>query len=404
MRRALIAVATLASLVALVAMPACSRGGSDDRFELRLSGRAEITGERERRVDAGTHRVEEGDTIEMIDGEGVLDLPGERSVFLRAGPDDATVVVVAAEPEIADGSAVVVAGEDTSVRVGDVDLRVPAGAARVQRGLSVTVAMYAGSAEVRSAGRAFDGGLRALRQLSVPATGVLPREAVPLVYDQDAPDPWDLRFIGDAIDLGAELDEKSRGFTGQLPGARGDAALLREALPPLAADVPLDGLLGEVERTPGESLVGAAIVVETGDVGTDRWSAVFGFRDAGAQWGLVALDQEVGRDGLLDRINGAIGRSPLLFAAAPPAATGGGSSPPTTAGSPPTTGGGDDTTTSTTTPPPEEPPPPVTVPPITLLPLPEEDEEPSEPDLVDRVVSEVVDLLVGDEPAGELLG
>lgn len=392
--RALVVVAG----IVLAGAPACSRGsGGDDGFRLEVTGRAEVVavdGDR-RELDDGGHRVRDGDTVEMLAGGAELQLPGDRLVLLRADGGDATSIVVGDVPEVLTGDAVVVADDAVEVAVGDVEVSLDRGAVRVQRGVSVTIGVYEGAADVRAAGRAFDGGLRALRQLSVPATGVLPREAVPIVYDEDDPDPWDLRFLGGAIDLGDELDQQSRGFTGQLgPGTRGDASLLRRVLPGLDFDG-LDAVASATRiRSPGESLVGAAIVLESGAVTRARWEEVFEFREAGAQWGLVAYDQAVARGALLDAIRGAFTRSPLLFAAGP---SRGGTSPSTSptppTSSPPTTqppddGGGDDPEDPED---PDDPPvtiPPITIPPITVPPLTE--------DPVDSLLDDVVeDLLLG---------
>lgn len=405
-----------AALVVLAAVaPACSRGGDDDdRYRLVLVGRAEIVHDDESRsVDDGEHGLAVGDTVRMVDGDATLELPGERSLLLRDGHDDRdpSVVAVAQTPDVVAGDAVVVAGDDVHFTVGAVDVRLADGAARVHRALSVTVALYGGVAEVRSAGRELPGGLPALRQVSVPATGLLPRAATPLLYDDRNPDPWDRRFLGAAIDLGIELDSRARGFTGQLgPRVSVDASLLRRVLPLLAEESEFgDGLLIDVDRSAGEALVGAAIVVEGGGSKFgERWADVFSFRADGARWGLVALDQQVKRDALLGSITAAFGRSPVLFAS--PGTPGGTGSGPTT-----TTPSGDSTTT-TTTPPDEGDPdptvPPPTVPPFTLPPVtvplvpespddPEPDEDGSAdatPDPVD-VVQDVVDDLLGGDPA-----
>ncbi len=64
--------------------------------------------------------------------------------------------------------------------------------------------------------------------------------------------------------------------------------------------------------------MGAAIVLE-GTRGTfaERWAGVFGFRDEGAQWGLVALDQGVTRVPLLARVDAAVARGPRPFETIP---------------------------------------------------------------------------------------
>jgi hypothetical protein len=421
MRRAF-ALAAVAVVAALA--PACSRGGGDDDgFRLVVDGGAVVEGSD---VDAGDHTVHAGDEIQLTEGTAVLELPGDRSLLLRAGVDDRddSVVVAGDEPEIVAGDAVVIAGDETTFRVGDVDARVRDGSARVQRSLSVTIAVYEGAAEVRAAGREFDGGLPALRQLSVPATGVLPREAVPLVYDEVDTDPWDLRFIGDAIDLGARIDRKEIGF--QLaPSARADTALLERVLPPLAGSG-----RNVADLSPWEALVGGAIAVEAG--GVDRWDAVFSFRGAGAKWGLVALDQRVTRDALLGRIDDAIRRAPLLFAA-----VGGGTQevaggPTTTAPSsspssprpPVTTPPDDGGPTTPTTPTPTTPTLPPVVPQLGDLPLPgplappdddgppddvgSSNDPPSPPTVTDAIVdvvedtTELVDEVVDDVVDGLL--
>ena len=68
-----------------------------------------------------------------------------------------------------------------------------------------------------------------------------------------------------------------------------------------------------------DTLVGAAITLE-GTRGTfaERWAAVFTFRDEGAEWGLVAMDQGVARVPLLNAIDAAISRGPTQFAVGPP--------------------------------------------------------------------------------------
>jgi hypothetical protein len=395
-RRLLVAFA----LGALLVGPACSVGGDvDDGFRLTLDGAAEV-GDRE--LDDGDHSIAAGETVRVVEGRATLSLPGDREIRLREG----TSLVVQAEPELLDGDAVVVAGDETRVVAGDVEVAIGAGAARLQRGVGTTIAMYGGDAAVASAGRALDGGLPALRQVTVPAEGQLPRDPSPLVYDED--DTWDRDFLGDAISLGHDLDGLSRGFTAQLgPSATMDAELLADVLP-IEVD---DRLVDADERSPGETLVGAAIVVESGEEVDDGWNEVFGFREEGAEWGLVALDQQVERDPLLGTLDGAFDASPLLFSVGDDTDTG------TTVGTTVTTAPG---TTPSTQPPTTEPPddddpedpgdpddpvPPLTVPPITIPPVVPDDppDDPAPTDPVDGVVDLVGDVLDGD-PLDELLG
>lgn len=389
--------------VVLIGAAACGGGGDDgNALRLRLDGRASVTNAKgTRTVSGGNHDVSTGDRIRMLDGTGVLELPHDGKVLLRAGKH-ASIVRAAAAPQIVDGDAVVEAASGGGrFSAGGVDVALDEGAVRVQRRLSVTVAVYRGHATVRSAGRELAGGLDALRQVSIPATGQVPRDPTPLLYDDASPDPWDRQFLGDAIDLGRDLERRSRGLTGQLgPRVRVDATLLDRVLPPL---VDHDVALTRVSASsPGEAVVGGAIAVEsaaTKDISA-AWNDVFDFRDAGARWGLVALDQRVKRAALNARLDDAAGRSPLLFAAG---TTGTNRRTPTTRPTPSTStpgGTGGSSTTTTTQPQPTPTTVPTPIGPITI-PVPPNDgqgEPEPAPEPVDIVVDLVRNLLLGQSP------
>ena len=149
-------------------------------------------------------------------------------------------------------------------------------------------------------------------QASIAAGGAVPDRPTPLAYDAD--DTWDRRFLSDAIELGNELEARSKGFSAQIDPADGRTVeFLLRLLPGLAAQPEFSPALFDAGRAPGESLVGAAIALE-GNRGTfaERWAGVFGFRGEGAQWGLVALDQGVSRAPLLAAVDAAIGRGRSL--------------------------------------------------------------------------------------------
>ena len=187
---------------------------------------------------------------------------------------------------------------------------------------------------------------------------VLSPTASPTPLEYDGSDPWDRRFLGDAMAFGQRLEALARGYTAILAGGGGGAVSFFESvIPDLRTEREFSADLLDEERAPGETLIGAAIAVQ-GRSGAfrARWEEIFTFRDAGAAWGLVALDQGVSSAPLLDTIELAIDGSPL--AGDPPPAT------PTTRRTTTTTtattrpgGGGSTTTTSTTTttaPPPED--------------------------------------------------
>jgi hypothetical protein len=196
------------------------------------------------------------------------------------------------------------------------DVVVTRGASRVVSSLAVRAGAYSGGLDVDSAGRRLH--VPALRQAVVPTAGLVPDRPLPIAYDPS--DAWDRRYLGEAVDLGAELANRSRGFAAQVPPAEGStAAFFRRVVPQLASEPAFEDATVEPDRSPGETLVGAAIVVlsQRGPF-AERWAAVFGFRDDGADWGLVAQDQGVDRTPLLDEIDKVITRATVPLAGPPP--------------------------------------------------------------------------------------
>jgi hypothetical protein len=145
----------------------------------------------------------------------------------------------------------------------------------------------------------------------VPGPGLVPASPTPLDYRAD--NPWDRRYLGDAIDLGDELQARSQGFTAQLTPDEGHTAGFYRLLIPALDSQPAfsQGLL-QPDMASGDTLVGAAIAVQshTGDF-PDRWRSVFSFHSQGARWGLVAMDQRVTRGPLLTEVDAALGRRPV---------------------------------------------------------------------------------------------
>lgn len=314
--------------------------------------------------------VRPGDRVEISKGTGRMVLRDGNRLELRAGVDYAanTMVVMARAPVLEAGDLLVTAPKTLTISAAGTTLEVAAGAAQVSRSLGMGVAAYDGIVHLSSAGITRD--VPALREMRVPALGRPPRLPRPLDYR--ASDPWDRRFLGEAIDLGRTLEALANGYTQNLnPGEGRTPGFFRIVLPGLDKQPAFGADLIDLTKPPGETLIGAAIT-ELGRRGgfVDRWRSVFGFRDQGAEWGLVALDQGVSGTPLLGAIEQAVSFSPLGFAAprgarSPADLGGGGGSTTTTA---PTT----PPTTSPTTPPPTTPPPttpPTTVPPNPLTPV-----------------------------------
>jgi hypothetical protein len=323
-------VAVLALGLGLVGCSSHALGPGEARLTV-VSGKAEVaaTGEnwRSAHSDQLLHR---NDRVRSVQGLSEVGLSSARTVELRPGAE----LQVLPTPSLLRGDVLATAkGTPFTVSAGNADARVRDGAAHVTRGLGVTAASYVGDLVVTSAGR--DIMVPALRQAGVPGPGLLP--AVPTPLDYRADNPWDRRYLGDAIDLGDELQARSQGFTAQLaPGEGHTAGFYRQLLPALENEQAFTQALLPPDMAPGDTLVGAAIAVQ-GKNGSflDRWRSVFDFHDQGARWGLVALDQHVTRAPLLSEVDDALGRRSVgtTTAAAPP-----GTTAPGVSGAPPASG------------------------------------------------------------------
>ena len=380
----------LASTVLFVVVAVgCSGGGRGGAPEARLTvnGRVEVAPaggpfqpvEESRTLDVGDRlRVVEGSAV-LRTGGGEVELRPGSELDLRSPADGEGV-----EPALTAGKALLSAEKETVQVVAGTDrVSVTGGSARLERDRGALVATYKGTATLTAGGRSVT--VPALRQASVNATGEVTGGPVPLAYV--ASDPWDQRFLGDAIDLGNQLVARSSGFTAQLrPGAGRTTGFYRVLFPVLEREPAFGEGSLNLSRPPGENMVGLAIVVEsTKGVFTDRLRAVFGFRDQGADWGLVAADQGVSRAPLVSGVDRAIAQGPRTPAEQPPpraAAPTPARRAPTPQPAPPGTPSTVSAGTPTTTPPTPGPPPSVG-PAQTGVPL------------VDNTVNSLVDLVDG---------
>ncbi len=346
-RRPVWAMAVLLSLLA-VGLTSCSRSSEPAAGRLVVDGRAEVNRPgQDRREVTGSRNLTFGDRVRVLQGTAVVRLPEGRRLELRVGTDvelQAGVRGTVAQPTLHAGDLLVTAGAGPLVvAVTGADVAVQ-GDARLSRGLAMLVGAYKGTVQMSSNGSTLT--VPALRQAAIPAAGPFPTKAAPL--EALATDPWDLRYLSDAIQLSNQLAARSDGFTAQLGPTEGRSFnYFRELLPRLAAEPGFTPQLLNPARPPGETLVGAAITLE-GSLGAfaERWAAVFGFRDLGAAWGLVAADQGVAAGPLMAAIESAIARGPAEFAVGPPG------KPPSSL-APPSSGSATTsapTTTSTTAP------------------------------------------------------
>jgi hypothetical protein len=340
-----------------------------------------------------------GDEVEMEEGTAVLELAGGGTVEVRSGVGDVddTRLEVGSPLRLLAGDALLQGPAGVALEAAGtlVTLRDPAGtAARIRRELAVTTATYRGDVDIDSAGQ--ERSVPAYRQLAVASVGRLAAEPDPL--EVDGSDQWDQRFLGSAIALTSSLEPLARAFTAQgLP--RTSAEDFAAVLPVLADEGGFTDALLDDLRPDGDTLVGAAIaaLAPAGDF-DERWSEVFAFRDDGAEWGLVALDQGVDEGPVVGEVEAALDRSvvpPSVDVAAPPTTpTTAATTTPTSAvtTTPGTTPGTSPTTTPTTAPPVAPP----TTPPTVLPPLPPLDPVPDPGGgLLDGLLEPVGDLLGG---------
>ncbi len=333
MRRPIMAV--VATVIVAVALAGCTSTSTPPAAgRLVVEGQAEVLhpGEDRREVTA-SRDLTAGDRVRIRQGTAVIQLRDDRRFELRQGSDlellprEATNDIL---PTLIAGDLLIVSPSRPMVLSANGAGISVQGDARVSRGVSLLVATYAGTSRVSAADSTIT--VPALRQASLPPTGTFPTAASPLEYSPA--DAWDQRYLSDAMDLSNQLMGRSGGFTSQLgPNEGRSVNYFRELFPRLAAEPAFTASLLNPARTPGDTLVGASITLE-GTRGTfaERWAAVFTFRDQGAEWGLVAMDQGVARVPLLNAIDAAISRGPTQFAVGPPGR------PPTSL-NPPITGG-----------------------------------------------------------------
>ena len=342
MRRPVTAVVAILTLG--VALAGCSsESAPPPAGRLVVDGQAEVLhpGE-DRREVTGSRNLDAGDRVRIRQGTAVIELRDDRRFELRQGSDlellprEATKDIL---PTLVAGDLLIVSdSRPMVVSANGAELSVH-GDARVSRGVSLLVATYEGTSRLTAGDSTIT--VPALRQASLPPTGTFPTTVSPLEYSNA--DGWDQRYLSGAMDLSNQLKGRSDGFSSQLAPTEGRSVnYFRELFPRLAAEPAFTAALLNPARTPGDTLVGAAITLEgTGGTFAERWSAVFTFRDQGAEWGLVAMDQGVARVPLLSAIDAAISRGPTEFAVGQPGR------PPTSL-NPPVRGGATSTLPPTT--------------------------------------------------------
>ncbi len=336
---ALVIVALVATGLAATGLAACGDDGPDaDQARLELEGTAAVVAaDGAETVLDDDATLDLGDTVTLTAGSADLVLADGSRFSLRMVDDAGSSVTVDRPLVLVAGDLLATDGFPAPIRVGDATVTA-LGATRVDAD-EARVEVYTGRATLAGVGDVEE--VRALRQR------ILSTSATTVPADYDAEDDWDRAYLGEAIAFGRRLEALARGYTQELRGD-GSRSFFEAVLPQLDREAEFGDDLLDPDRPAGETLVGAAIVVQGRD-GTfrGRWEDVFGFRAQGAAWGLVALDQGVSQAPVLDTIEQAVAATPTAPTAPPPTA------PPPTA--PPTTTPpvGPPTTAPPTTPPPD---------------------------------------------------
>lgn len=248
-----------------------------------------------------------GDRVRVARGGATLEMADDASLELRSGSE----VVMGRRPELRRGDVLVTTDETPLAVATDHAEAWVEGVVRLRRSLAVSAAAYRGQVHVNSAGRGLD--VPALREVSVPARGLVPGRTTPITYRHG--DAWDRRFLGAAMELGEMLEARSRGFSAQ--ARRGLPVTLAELVAPVSGG--RTEMVTAGDRAAGERIVGAAVAAAAGGEFSRRWADVFSFRDEGAPWGLVVLDQKIrDHDGLVGLIDGMIARGVRALFASPP--------------------------------------------------------------------------------------
>lgn len=289
-------------LVALAAA-ACVRTSADGADGLRvvpLGGDVRLVQGDDPLSVEGTEVVAPGDLVVTgPGGRARLELGLGRS--LELAPRAAVEVGGLGLAEVVEGS-VLARAEDPglSLRAGDAEIEGRGSVFRVDRGFSVTLAVYRGEAAVPASGVP---PVPALRQMTVVAGGSVPRGAQPLVVRPD--DPWDARLLGPFIDLGLRLVDLQRGLGRQLPpdqSAQAVADVLGREFSPSAVDA-----LSDRDVPAAEAVVAAVVSEEAARVGEvsllSALEHVVDLRLEGAHWIVVLASSGVVGATLIEQLS-----------------------------------------------------------------------------------------------------
>jgi len=298
-------VALLLAGIVVVGVDGVDRKLREGEARLHTEGVVEVAVKGNSYVRASRDRIlGRDDRVRVVEGKAVLELPQSSTVELRNGSE--ITLAGGKDPQVVlDGGDLLVQAPHDTVRIdGGVATVSVAGSAKLRRGGSLVAGVYEGNVDLVKNDEQHLG-IPQYRQAAAVGTGLLPLAPDPL--DLRASDEWDRRMLGPVLSLSEQLEVFARGFESQLPPGETRGPELFKSVIPVLADAPISPAL-LAGRAPGESLVGLTLVaLDKGDFDA-RVKRIFGFRQAGASWGLVAADRDINPNPLLNNLESAIGR------------------------------------------------------------------------------------------------
>jgi hypothetical protein len=276
-----------------------------------------------------------------------VDLPLGQAVELA--PESSLRVTGDDETELLTGQVLAGAPAGLTVSSGAAEVSGSGGFFRLDRYVgAMRLGVYSGSATVHG----WDGRLTALKQVGV-AAGIVPEAPVPLQVDPS--DPWDVRRLRKAIQVGVSLDDLQRGLSAELQGA--DPETISRVLP---QGLPSEDAKRYFQRVSlSEALVAAMVAIQAARrdalSSLDALREVVRLRELGASWIVVVAQWQLYTDAILNglaRITDLIARTliPVVATGGTDAAIGGATSTSTSTGDGSGTGGtGSQTDTGTGT-------------------------------------------------------
>jgi hypothetical protein len=248
----------------------------------------------------GSQILGHDDRVRVLDGTARLELPNSSMAELRAGSavsiadgGDAALILEA-------GDLLVEAPHDTVEVDGGTALISVVGAAKLRRGASLVAGVYDGNVILVRDSNRFP--VPRYRQAAAVGTGLLPDAPEPLALSRN--DEWDRRMLPEVLELDTQLGALGQNFENTVPaGTEVTPEVFAAMVPEVAGSVTKPLLAG---RAPAENLIGLVLVaLDKGDFKT-RVERVFGFRSAGASWGLVAADRSLNPIPVLGHLESAL--------------------------------------------------------------------------------------------------